>query len=218
MAASSSGLLSADEALDYWDARHRQESELRSGGDLTFDEAANRMFYAVRLGILVDLIGHQSSTVAPLSILDAGCGKGWFSRQLAQFGHQVDGIDESASALAHCRERGGGARYARSSLSAWRSPWLYDVVASIDVVFHILDDDEWERSIVNLASLVRLGGRLIVSDWGERGDRVYGDYQVVRGLDRYLPLARACRLRFDGWRPYGFRGNPIGFHVFTRTA
>jgi hypothetical protein len=80
---------------------------------------------------------------------------------------------------------------------------LYDVVVAVDVLFHVLADDEWERSVRNLASLVGLGGRLVVSDWGEPGDRVYGDYQVVRGTDRYLPLLRECGMRSLGWRPYG---------------
>jgi 2-polyprenyl-3-methyl-5-hydroxy-6-metoxy-1,4-benzoquinol methylase len=209
-------LLSAEEAAEYWDTRHRQRSALRSGGDLTFSESTNQMFYILRLGLLLDIIGHQNSQLAPLFLLDAGCGKGWFSRELAKFGHRVDGIDGSASALEQCRRLGGGPRYFRSSLSGWRSPWLYDIVASIDVVFHIMDDDEWERSVRNLASLVRLGGLLIVADWGEDDDHVYGSYQVVRGRKRYLPLLAECGMRFDGWRPYRFRGSPIGFYVFTR--
>jgi SAM-dependent methyltransferase len=210
------GLLTAEQAGAYWDNRHRREGDLRSGGDVTFDEATNEMFYNLRLGMLLDIIGHHSSTVAPLFVLDAGCGKGWFSRQLARFGHSVDGIDGSESATAYCRERGGGPRFFQSSLSGWRSPWLYDVVTSIDVLFHILDDEEWERSMRNLASLVRLRGRLIVADWGEHGDRVYGNYQVVRGRDRYLPLMDDCGLRFEAWRPYNFRRSPIGFYVFKR--
>ena len=210
-------LLSSDENAAYWENRHRREGDLRSGGHVSYDEATNQMFYMRRLSMLLEFIGDQSDPQAPLYILDAGCGKGWFSRELAKFGHQVDGIDGSATAIELCQERGGGPRYFRSTLSAWRSPWLYDVVASIDVLFHILDDDEWERTVRNLASLVRLGGKFILSDWGEDGDRVYGNYQVVRGRKRYLPLLDERGLRFDGWHPFKFRGSPIGFHVFTRT-
>lgn len=211
-------LLSPEENAAYWETRHQREGDLRSGGHVSYDEPTNRMFYLCRLAILLDVIGHHSDPVAPLFLLDAGCGKGWFSRELAAMGHRVDGIDASENALAQCREQGGGPRYFHSSLSGWRSPWLYDVVASIDVVFHILDDDEWEASIRNLASLVRLGGRFIVSDWGQDGDRVYGTYQVVRGRDRYVPLLQECGLRMDAWHPFDFRGSPIGFYVFTRTA
>ncbi|MFG3689984.1 class I SAM-dependent methyltransferase [Micromonospora sp. NPDC047740] len=209
-------LLSPEENAAYWNRRHLTEGYLRSGGDMSYDEGTNRMFYILRLGLLLDIIGHNADPVAPLYLLDAGCGKGWFSRQLAQFGHQVDGIDASESAIAYCRDRGGPARFHVSPLSQWRSPWFYDVVLAVDVLFHVLADDEWERSVRNLASLVGLGGRLVVSDWGEPDDRVYGDYQVVRGTNRYLPLLSECGLRSDGWRPYAFRQNPIGFHVFTR--
>jgi SAM-dependent methyltransferase len=211
-------LLSATENTAYWDARHEREGDLRSGGDVSFDEPTNQMFYVRRLAIILDVIGHHGDPVAPLFVLDAGCGKGWFSRQLAAFGHRVDAIDTSESAIRHCRERGGGPRFFESSAAQWRSPWLYDAVVSIDVAFHILDDQAWEQSMSNLASLVRMRGLLIVSDWGERGERQYGDYQIVRGRDRYLPLLRADGLTLDSWRPYNFRHSPIGFYVFRRTS
>ena len=210
-------LLSPEENAAYWETRHRREGDLRSGGHVSYDEATNQMFYMRRLSMLLEFIGHQSDPQAPLYVLDAGCGKGWFSRELAKFGHQVDGIDGSAHAIELCREQGGGPDYFRSALSAWRSPGLYDVVVSIDVLFHILDDDEWTRTVQNLASLVRLGGKLIVSDWGQDGVRVYGNYQVVRGRESYVPLLTRQGLRFDGWHPFNFRGSPIGFYVFVRT-
>lgn len=211
-------LLSAAGAAAYWDDRHRHEGELRSGGDTSFDEATNEMFYVRRLALLLDLTGQHGDPVAPLFVLDAGCGKGWFSRALARFGHQVDAVDASASAVAHCRTAGGGPRYHVSTLADWRSPWLYDVVISVDVLFHVLDEAQWEASVRNLASLVRLGGRLLLSDQGEPGTRVYGDYQVTRGPDRYRSVLEPLGMHADGWHPYRFRGSPIGFHAFTRTA
>jgi 2-polyprenyl-3-methyl-5-hydroxy-6-metoxy-1,4-benzoquinol methylase len=212
-------LLAPPAAAAYWDTRHRSEGELRSGGDLTYDEATNAMFYTRRLGLLLDLLGTHSSPVAPLFLLDAGCGKGWFSRRLAAFGHRVDAIDASEAAIAHCLAHGlaaGNPCYARAELADWRSPWLYDAVIAVDVAFHLLDDDQWRRSMTNLADLVRLGGRLVVSDWGEAGRHAFGDYQLVRGHETYRPWARRCGLRVDGWRPYRFRVNPIGFYSFTR--
>ncbi len=211
------GLLSADEAAAYWENRHQAEDDLRSGGHIGFDHVTNEIFYASRLGKLLEIIGDQTSLTEPLFVLDAGCGKGWFSRAVHRCGHRVDAIDTSESALTYCQEMGDGPRYLRSALSTWSSPWLYDVVFSIDVLFHILDDTEWESSVCNLASLVRLGGRLIFTDWGEVGQRAYGNYQVLRGCAHYLPLMKRCGFRFDDWQSYNFRMNPIGFYIFTRT-
>jgi hypothetical protein len=47
---------------------------------------------------------------------------------------------------------------------------------------------------------------------------VYGNYQIVRGRQRYLPLLAECGLRFDDWRSYEFRRSPIGLYTFTRTS
>jgi 2-polyprenyl-3-methyl-5-hydroxy-6-metoxy-1,4-benzoquinol methylase len=211
-------LLTDAEASAYWNERHQREGDLRSGGDISFDEATNHMFYVRRLSLLMDILGLQSSPVAPLFLLDAGCGKGWFSRELARFGHQVDGIDGSPAAIEHCRELGGGPKFHCSSLSGWRSPWLYDAVVSVDVVFHILDEAEWERSVRNLASLVRLGGRLVIADSAQDHDRPLGNYQVYRARQRYLSVLGDCGMRFDDWHPYQFRRSLIGLYAFTRTG
>lgn len=211
-------VLSAEAAIDYWDRRHRARGPLLSGGHLGFDHATNEIFYALRLGRLVDGIGDISSTAAPLRVLDAGCGKGYFSRAMASFGHRVEGIDASDHAVSQCQaERVGGDSYHRSLLADWRPPYLYDVVFSVDVLFHIMDDDLWEASVRNLASLVRWGGRLLLADHDEATDRVWGDYQKTRAGHRYRTVLEGA-VRSDGFLAYRFRDSQVGFHTFTRTA
>jgi 2-polyprenyl-3-methyl-5-hydroxy-6-metoxy-1,4-benzoquinol methylase len=212
-------LLSSAGAADYWDERHRAGTELRSGGDMTYDDAANEAFYAVRLGRLLDVLGHVSSTVAPLRVLDAGCGKGYFSRALARIGHRVDGIDASREAVEHCRAAGGGARYVQSRLTQWTSAELYDAVIAVDVLFHVLDDEEWAASLANLAALTRLGGRLVVSDWDDTdNDRQFGTYMVARAGRRYTEILSRSGFRYDGFVPYRFRASRIGLHCATRVS
>lgn len=212
-------LLSQGDAAHYWDERHRAGTDLLSGGDMTYDDAANEAFYAVRFGRLLDLIGHQSSLVAPLTVLDAGCGKGYFSRALSRVGHRVDAIDASAVAVEYCRSRGGGATYRECRLNEWQSTELYDVVISVDVLFHILDDAEWLASLANLAGLTCLGGRIIVSDWDEpERDQQFGTYMLARARRRYENAVVDLGLRYDGFAPYRFRASRIGFHCATRVA
>jgi SAM-dependent methyltransferase len=212
-------LLDAEGTVAYWDQRHRARGPLLSGGDLAFDHATNEIFYALRVGRLIEVTGDVTSTAAPLRMLDAGCGKGYFTRAIARFGHRVDGIDVSEHAVASCRaEAIGGDSYAVSSLDGWRPPYLYDVVFSIDVLFHVMSDDDWRASVLNLASLVRWGGRLVLADHGRDEDRVWGEYQKTRATWRYVDLLGPRGLRYVGFTPYAFRDSPVGFHVFTRVA
>jgi 2-polyprenyl-3-methyl-5-hydroxy-6-metoxy-1,4-benzoquinol methylase len=211
--------LAGPEAIEFWDQRHRAHDELLSGGDVSLDHATNELFYALRLGRLIDVIGTATASAAPWRVLDAGCGKGYFARAMARFGHRVDGIDSSAAAIEECRQQAAGSEnYAVSTLADWQPPYLYDVVYSVDVLFHIMDDSAWERSLSNLAALVRLGGRLVVSDHGTDADRLWGTYQVTRAASRYGLLLVPSGFRVDGFVPYRFRDSLAGFHTFSRVA
>jgi 2-polyprenyl-3-methyl-5-hydroxy-6-metoxy-1,4-benzoquinol methylase len=212
-------LLDSEQVADYWDRRHRAYADFGSGGDVSMDESTNELFYAVRLGRLLDIVGDGADARARLAMLDGGCGKGYFSRAMATFGHLVDGIDVSAHAIESCRSRSvGGDRYAVSGLADWRPPYLYDVVFSVDVLFHVMNDDEWAASVRNLASLVRWGGQLVLADHIRDEDRVWGKYQRTRGTGRYHDLVSPLGFRVDPVVPYRFRHTPVGFHVFTRVA
>jgi 2-polyprenyl-3-methyl-5-hydroxy-6-metoxy-1,4-benzoquinol methylase len=152
----------------------------------------------------------------PKFVLDAGCGKGRIAAELAACGFCIDGIDTSEAAIEASRARGGG-RYEISSLARWRSPFLYDVVYSMDVLFHILDDVEWAASLRNLASLIRLGGKLILSDEYRDDRRQAGDYIVHRPWRAYVEILADRGFALIGFTPYGFRDNQVGFLLFTRT-
>ncbi|MHC3468973.1 class I SAM-dependent methyltransferase [Streptomyces sp. 7R007] len=201
----------------YWDARHRDRDDLASGGHIGLDRPGNEIFYALRLGALLDLIGDLSSPEAPLFVLDAGCGKGHFARALARCGHRVDAFDTSGEAIARARAEGGGPRYAVAPLTDFRAPWPYDVVLCVDVLFHVMDDGEWAAGLRNLASLVRLTGRLVLTDEDTREPTPRGDYILHRPTDAYRRVLEPLGLTHTLFRPYGFRENLVGFHVFTRT-
>lgn len=212
-------VLGVTEAICFWDDRHQAQGELTSGGDLSFDHAGNEIFYALRIGLLIELVGDMPSLTAPRRILDAGCGKGVFGRAMGRFGHRLDGIDSSEHAIARCRaESGPRERYFVSTLDAWTAPYLYDVVYCVDVLFHIMDDAAWERSVRNLASLVSTGGLLAVVDHGGDEDRVWSKYQKTRASSRYDAVLESCGMRRTGFLSYRFRGSPAGFHTFVKVG
>jgi 2-polyprenyl-3-methyl-5-hydroxy-6-metoxy-1,4-benzoquinol methylase len=200
----------------YRNTRQREQDDLTAGGHIGPDCPGLEIFHALRLGTLLTLIGDLSNPPSPLFVLDAGCGEGRLARALSRCGHRVDAIDTSSEAIAHARTKGGGPRYAEASLTDWRSPWLYDVVLCMDVRFHVGDDAQWAASLRNLASLVRVTGRLIVSDEDGHERTALGDSIMHRTTAAYCGAFQPLGLHHTLSKPYGFRGNPVCFHVFTR--
>ena len=56
--------------------------------------------------------------VADASLLDVGCGTGWFSRRFAEHGQQVTGIDSDPAAIAYARSQGGEVSWMEASATA----------------------------------------------------------------------------------------------------
>jgi 2-polyprenyl-3-methyl-5-hydroxy-6-metoxy-1,4-benzoquinol methylase len=211
--------MTPEESRAYWDERHAQADDLASGGNIGYDRGTNAMLYVVRTARLIEVLGPGTDSIVPLRVLDAGCGKGYFSRQLGRFGHRVDGIDTSDHAIEVCRaEAGPSESYAVSELSRWSPPHLYDAVVCIDVLYHLMDDAEWEASVRNLASLVRLGGILGLVDHDRDEDRVWRNYQKTRAVSRYQDLLQECGFEVRRFVRNAFKDDPSGMHVAVRVA
>jgi hypothetical protein len=91
-------------------------------------------------------------------------------------------------------------------------------VYCIDVLFHVTEDELWERSVRNLASLVKAGGRIALVDHQGDADRLWGNYMITRASSRYVSLLTRLGFDYEQFIPYRFRSSPAGFHVATRTA
>ncbi|WP_318200405.1 class I SAM-dependent methyltransferase [Streptomyces sp. SCL15-4] len=180
------------------------------------DRAGRELFHTLRLGTLLTLIGDLGDPAAPLFVLDAGCGDGHVARALARCGHRVDAIDADEEAVERARAAGGGPRCALSRIDRWRSPWPYDIVLCLDVLFHLRDDAEWWAALRNLASLVRLTGRLVVTDADTPVPRARRGRLLHRPAADYRAALAPLGLGHTEFRPYGFRETEVGFHVFTR--
>ena len=203
-----------EDPIEFWETRHASVNEWQAGGDRALSLSRNRAFYSHRLGLLVGIIDYYFYR-SSLRILDAGCGKGWFTGQLVLQGHDVHGVDSSSKAIEICRRHRPGS-YTQGRLSDFASAELFDVIYSIDVLFHILDDREWSNSLARLVSLLSVDGLLVVTDDPRAERYLLGDYIVHRSLGEYRSLLEPMGLRLIEQLPYRYAGNQNRFLVFRR--
>lgn len=200
--------------IEYWDHRHKHGDEWTSGGDRSFSIERNKAFYLHRLGVLLGLID-QAHGGRRLQILDAGCGKGWLTEQLYLLGHDVEGVDGSDTAIEICRAHRNGA-FLVEDLSNYHPSRLVDVVICLDVLFHILDGDEWSKTIVRLANALEFNGTFVLTDDPCSERYTLGDYIVHRSISEYIELFSSLGFELVQDIPYNFGGNPNHFLAFRR--
>ena len=148
----------------YWDDRHAaNEDSLVGVGHRSLTELENTEDYEHKWEQLRSLLDTLVSPGA--TMLDAGCGVGYFSMLFAAEGYRVTGSDFSAEAIAQASaaDPDGSVTWVVSALDQL-DLGTFDVVVNIDVMYHIVDDDLWERSLRRMADSVSDGGILMIQE------------------------------------------------------
>lgn len=132
----------------------------------------------------------------PASILDAGSGFGQYSYRLASLngGNTVVGVDVKEEQIADCNAffarlgMGGRVRFEVADLTAYCREEGYDLILSVDVMEHILDD---EAVFANFCRSLRPGGTLLISTPSDKGgsdadEHGHEDGKVVGFIDEHV--------------------------------
>jgi SAM-dependent methyltransferase len=149
-----------------------------------------------------------------LRILNAGCGSGELSFQLAQAGHRVLGIDPG---LEYVRVAEQNARminsrncsFAVSSIEDFQPTTPFDCVIATDVLEHIQDD---RTAFEKLISFVKPSGLVIITV--PAGQWLFGYHDEALGHFRRYSLTELRRLvsercQVDHVRYFGFTLIPV---------
>lgn len=138
------------------------------------------------------------------TVLDLGCGNGWFTGALDRCGFEVTGVDHSDAVLRVAREHHPGLRLHRMDLMQSLDPSLmhrFDAVVAIDLIDHV----PLPRLLIEAALAALLpGGVLVVTS-------------TFHGYSKNLVLALAGR--FDSrWEPLLDHGRMKFFSRATLTS
>jgi cyclopropane fatty-acyl-phospholipid synthase-like methyltransferase len=118
------------------------------------------------------------------SILDAGCGTGDTALFLAGRGHQVTGIDFLDEPIRRAKqkaiERGLSATFlVKDALTLKDWAERFDNVIDSGL-FHVFSDDDREKYVAGLATVLKLGGFLFLMCWSDEEPGTDGPRRVSK--------------------------------------
>lgn len=189
----------------FWNARYN-DFTLSESGWMGAGEDLNRLIYACKLQAL----GRALAALAwrrgdKFSVLDAGCGQGFFARFYHQaFPHAAYvGIDISERAIGHLRASSVSGEFHSADLATWTHPHglKFDIIQSLEVLHLILDDDTVVRAIENLERQMTDCGLLLVTAAMPDDTVVRGDYLRYRSRRFWMDTLKSLNLRVLSSQP-----------------
>lgn len=210
----------------FWDQRYKHFS-LSESGWLGAGEGLNDRLYACKTQALTrSLAASEVSDRDRWSVLDAGCGQGYFARfyRCAFPAASYVGIDISERAVRHLRQTVPGAEFHVADLCDWSDPRgrAFDVVQSFDVLHLILDDDVWMRALASLSRRLADSGTLLVTAAMPERTIQPSDYLRYRSRGLWRDALASLKLRLVAerqmyyWLPAGGPRNKYARYALTQ--
>jgi ubiquinone/menaquinone biosynthesis C-methylase UbiE len=142
----------------------------------------------------------------PARVLDVGCGTGVLAGRLAGLGYEVVGVDPSGGMLGVMRENFPGVGAVQGS--GTELPFAageFDLALTVATLHHTAAPGDVERTLGEMARVVRSGGHVLVWDHNPRNPywpRIMRRVPQDHGEERLVPLVEIERgLRAGGAEP-----------------
>lgn len=145
-------------AFDYkqfWIDRLKATKQNLTGvGHRRFSGKANRLMYVKAEEALSSIVGEHALSFKAKTVLDAGAGIGMFCSFYLRKGAKVTAIDISDDAIKILKKKYPSVDARVMNLEeASRLRKQFDIVHCFDVLYHVVDEDKWRKTVTNLAML-----------------------------------------------------------------
>lgn len=155
----------------YWNQRLEREFTLAGVGHAGVGLAFNRWAYKVRRTVLQRALRDHGIEVKGAKILELGFGTGFYLDLWRQLGAaKVNGFDITDIAVKAAQERFGstGWNFQKADIGAplpiGEDAGKCDFATAFDVLFHLVEDKNWNGALDNIAAAVKPGGHALIFD------------------------------------------------------
>ncbi|MGB7953814.1 MAG: class I SAM-dependent methyltransferase [Candidatus Nitrosopolaris sp.] len=175
---------------DYWETRLKENFGLHGAGFIGLGRGYNNWLYKVRRKVFISWIKSMRLDFSDKDILDVGCGTGFYvGLWKNQIGvRHITGIDITNIAIEKLKGKFQDAEFYRADVSSDADIAFlirtkeFDVVSAFDVLFHIVDDNRYQKALKNIHSMLKPNGIFVFSDNFIHGPTIRSTYQVSRSL------------------------------------
>jgi len=152
-------------ASRYWHDRFsKYKMAIRGVGDEGLPEQDNKIMYAEAAKVVVDLCQEQNIDFKSASVLDIGCGNGFYAQLLYDLGvKNYTGLDITDSLFPNLKEKFLNFEFTKKDVSTDKINGRFNLILMIDVIQHIVKDSKLSFALNNVKNCLADHGVFILA-------------------------------------------------------
>jgi SAM-dependent methyltransferase len=191
----------------YWEHRLGGPSDAEAVGHAGLGAGLNAWMMRVRRAVFLREVRPLAASIS--SVLDVGSGTGVNIDRWRELGvAEIVGSDIAQVAVDRLARRFPSVEFVRFQLGSEMPEALrgrrFDAISAMEVLFHVLEDDAYERAFATLYDLLVPGGLLVFSENFLHGRELRSAHQRSRTVDEIERVVRATGFEVLRRRPLFF--------------
>jgi SAM-dependent methyltransferase len=172
----------------YWEKRLKDRWGLDGVGYIGLGHYYNYWLYRVRRKAFLRHVKRLALEWSKLDVLDIGSGTGYYVKLWKSLGvRSVTATDITTIAVEKLRKEFPESECYQLDiggiLPGHFQDRYYDIISAFDVLFHIVDDNCYQRSFENIFQMLRPQGIFVFSENFVHGETIRARHQVNRSLN-----------------------------------
>lgn len=183
---------------EYWQSRVGVDATVGVVGHRSLGVRYNEYIYRRRVDALNALLDELDIDVSECSLLDVGCGSGFYTEYWQHKGlSDYVGLDLSHDTIGRLREEYPNFTFLQGDITKAaddRTGRTFDIITVFDVFYHIVDDERLSAAFDTISAQIEADGIVIVFEQLAKNDYVLRKHVKFRGRDHYQNLLSAAGL------------------------
>jgi SAM-dependent methyltransferase len=175
----------------YWESRLEGHWGLHGVGCLGLGRYNEWVYRAKRT--VFDRAIRRLRLPAAFSALDIGCGTGFYIDRWSSLGAgEITGLDLTSESVSRLQSRFPAFRFVQGDIGAPADVLngTFDAISSMDVLFHIVENERYARALQNIYRLLNPKGYFVFSENFLHDKPAVGRHQVSRTLREIEEMLR----------------------------
>ncbi len=173
----------------YWKKRLQRfgTTSLKGVGNIVLSEEENEKKYEEAKHIFLELCDKFDIDFANTTVLEIGCGTGFYTDILKECGClDYTGLDITSVLFPNLKRKYSNYKFLKKDITRYKpEEKKYDLIIMIDVTQHITDELKFKKAMTNIKAALADSGIFIVTSWLSEKGKKRTKYEVERTIKHF---------------------------------